>query len=125
MEIPTNLKYTTDHEWILIEGDTATVGISSFALEQLGDIVHIEFPEVGESFPKGDSFGTVESTKTVSDLYLPVDGTVLEINTALEDSPESLQEDCYTNGWLVKIKVTGSNDELMDASAYEAFIKDQ
>lgn len=126
MEYPKDYKYSSDHEWIHIEGDSATVGITHFALEQLGDIVHIEFPDVEESFESGDSFGTIESTKTVSDLYLPVAGQIVEINDDLLTNLESLQEDPYGEAWLVKVKPTSVDEsKLMSKSDYEQFLEDQ
>ena len=122
MNLPENILYSKDHEWLREENGTATVGISSYALEQLGDIVHIELPEEGENFAAGDPFGTVESTKTVSDLYLPAKGKVLEINKKLLESPESLQADPYNTGWLIKIKLEEKQSELMTASSYQTYL---
>ena len=99
-----------------------TVGITSYAIEQLGDIVHIELPEVDDEFQSGDSFGTIESTKTVSDLYMPVAGKVVEVNEALLDAPETIQDDAFKEGWLVKVEAIGDTEELMDAE-YEEFVK--
>lgn len=125
MKYPTEFKYTSDHEWVFIEGDLATVGITHFALEQLGDVVHIEFPDVDESFDAGESFGTIESTKTVSDLYLPVGGKIVELNDDLLNSLESLAEDPYGDAWLVKIQVENIDEsKLMSASDYEEFISE-
>lgn len=124
MEFPTGLKYTKDHEWIEATGATAKVGVTAFAVEQLGDIVHVELPLVGESFDAGSAFGTIESTKTVSDLYMPISGKVVDVNKSALSKPESLQEDPYKNGWLVKIEVSGKVDTsaLLDAKAYESFV---
>lgn len=126
MEFPSSLKYTKDHEWIEASGATAKIGVTAFAIDQLGDIVHVELPQVGESFDAGSSFGTIESTKTVSDLYMPVAGKVVEVNKAALDKPESLQDDPYKAGWLVKIEVKGKADDasLMDAKGYERFVSD-
>lgn len=126
MEFPSSLKYTKDHEWVDASAATAKVGVTAFAIDQLGDIVHVELPQVGETFDAGSSFGTIESTKTVSDLYMPVSGKVVEVNKAALDKPESLQDDPYKNGWLVKIEVKGKLDaaSLMDAKAYERFVSD-
>lgn len=126
MDFPKNYKYTKDHEWIELQGTNATVGVTGYAVEQLGDIVHIELPAAGKNFKAGDSFGTIESTKTVSDLYMPVSGKVVEVNAAVKGAPESLQNDSYKNGWLVKIEMTNSSETsaLLDAGAYEAFIKE-
>lgn len=123
--IPTNLKYTKDHEWISENDDrVVTVGVTAYAVEQLGDIVHVELPEKGAQFEEGDPFGTIESTKTVSDLYMPVSGEVVEINDNLESSPESLQENAYGDGWIIKIKSSKPASELMTATQYESFIKE-
>jgi glycine cleavage system H protein len=126
MDFPTSFKYTKDHEWIDAQGATATIGVTAYAVEQLGDIVHIDLPEVGKTYKAGDSFGTIESTKTVSDLYMPVAGKVTAVNGAVKGSPESLQTDSYKNGWLVKIELSNPADatKLMDAAAYESFIKE-
>jgi len=126
MDFPKNFKYTKDHEWIEAQGNSGTVGVTGYAVEQLGDIVHIDLPESGKSYKAGDSFGTIESTKTVSDLYMPVSGKITAVNTALKSAPESLQGDTYKNGWLVKIELSNPGDVagLLDAAAYEAFIKE-
>jgi len=126
LEIPKNLTYTKDHEWISNQSGTAKVGISAFAVEQLGDIVHVDFPEVGDSFGAGESFGSVESTKTVSDLNLPLAGKVIEINEAISEDPESLQKDCYKNGWLLKIEIASDDGsaDLMSPDSYEKFLKE-
>lgn len=127
MDFPSKLKYTKDHEWIDSTSNTAKIGVTSFAVEQLGDIVHIELPQVGETFKAGASFGTIESTKTVSDLYMPVGCKIVEVNKAALSSPESLQADPYENGWLVKVEISGTPDagSLLDAKAYEAFVSEQ
>jgi glycine cleavage system H protein len=126
MDYPKSFKYTKDHEWIDAQGAIGTIGVTAYAVEQLGDIVHIDLPEVGKIYKAGDSFGTIESTKTVSDLYMPVAGKVTAVNGAVKGSPESLQTDSYKNGWLVKIELTNPADatNLMDAAAYESFIKE-
>ena len=126
MDFPKNFKYTKDHEWIDVQGNSGTVGVTAYAVEQLGDIVHIDLPEAGKTYKAGDSFGTIESTKTVSDLYMPVAGKVTAVNSALKSAPESLQADSYKNGWLVKIEMASAADAamLLDAAAYEAFIKE-
>lgn len=126
MEFPKNFKYTKDHEWIDAQGTSGTIGVTGYAVEQLGDIVHIDLPEAGKTYKAGDSFGTIESTKTVSDLYMPVAGKVTAINSAVKNAPESLQGDTYKNGWLVKIELTNPSEVtgLLDAAAYEAFIKE-
>ncbi|WP_462280419.1 glycine cleavage system protein GcvH [Salinivirga cyanobacteriivorans] len=113
MNIPENLKYTKDHEWVKIDGDTATVGVTDFAQEQLGDVVFVEVETEGESLQKGDVFGTIEAVKTVSDMYMPISGEVAEVNPKLEDAPETVNEDPYGEGWMIKIKVD-NKDELND-----------
>ena len=122
MKVLENLKYTKDHEWILVEGETATIGITDFAQSELGDIVYVEVETVGESLDKDEVFGTVEAVKTVSDLYLPLSGEILEFNEDLEDEPEMVNEDPYGKGWMVKIKIDNLDEikELMDAEAYKA-----
>jgi len=126
MEFPKNFKYTKDHEWIEAQGKTGTIGVTAYAVEQLGDIVFVDLPEAGKHFKAGDSFGTIESTKTVSDLYMPVAGKVSAVNKALKGAPESLQGDTYINGWLIKIEMDNPGDVggLLDATGYEAFIKE-
>lgn len=124
MHVPSNLLFTKDHEWVSGASGEVKVGVSSYAIEQLGDIVHIELPEEGDTFEKGESFGTIESTKTVSDLYMPVSGEVVSCNRKLEENPEMVQEDPYENGWILTIKVTSEDQsELMKSSDYEDFIK--
>ena len=127
MSLPANLKYTKDHEWITTGGGDAKIGVTAYAVEQLGDIVHIELPEVGKSYAAGDSFGTIESTKTVSDLYMPVACKVTEVNKAITKKPESLQADAYDGGWLIKVQMTNPGDVggLLSADAYQKFISEQ
>ena len=124
MSIPANLKYTKDHEWIKIEGNIATVGITDFAQGELGDIVYVDISSVGQSLNQHDVFGTVEAVKTVSDLFLPIAGTILEVNSTLNDQPESVNQDPYGKGWMVKVKVSNPGDvtQLMDAAAYESLV---
>ena len=124
MNIPANLKYTKDHEWVLIEGDVATIGITDFAQKELGDIVYVEVETLDQNLAKDEVFGTVEAVKTVSELFLPVDGEVLEFNTALEDAPELVNEDPYGKGWMVKLSVADAAqlDGLLSAADYEALI---
>lgn len=124
MNFPAELKYTKDHEWIRLEGDIATVGITEFAQGELGDIVYVEVETIGKELEAGEIFGTVEAVKTVSDLYLPVKGTVLELNAALAGSPEAINNDPYGAGWMIKMKVSDPADvaALMDAAAYEASV---
>lgn len=125
MNIPSNLKYTKDHEWIAVDGDTATVGITDFAQSELGDIVYVDIDSVGESLDKDEVFGTVEAVKTVSDLFLPASGEVLEFNEALEDQPELVNSDPYGDGWMVKVslKDKADLDTLLDAEAYKKLIE--
>ncbi len=126
METPSDLFYTKEHEWIkFLNKTSAYVGITQYAVEQLGDIVHIELPALNETFTHGSAFGTVESTKTVSDLYMPVSGKVLEINSSILKSPENLQDDPYDSGWLVKIECEQTKDELMTADEYETYLTEQ
>lgn len=121
MQFPDNLRYTADHEWIKVEGNTATIGITDFAQRELGDIVFIDINTVGKTLNANEIFGTVEAVKTVSDLYLPVAATVNEINPALEGNPEYVNTDPYGEGWMVKVTLTNPADvdALMDAAAYE------
>ena len=121
MNFPKNLRYTKEHDWIKLDGDVATIGITDYAQRELGDIVYVEVETVGKSLKAGDVFGTVEAVKTVSDLFLPVDGTITELNAALGNSPESVNSDPYGEGWMVKMKVsnTGDVDSLMDTASYE------
>lgn len=122
MNFPTDLRYTKDHEWIKLEGDIATIGITDFAQKELGDIVYVEIETVGKSLEAESVFGSVEAVKTVSDLFLPVSGTILEINPALAATPELVNSDPYGNGWMIKMKVNNIADveALMDAAAYSA-----
>lgn len=124
MNIPANLKFTKDHEWIRIEGDHAFVGITDFAQGELGDIVYIDINTVGETISKESVFGTVEAVKTVSDLFMPLDGEVVEVNPKLESNPELVNKDPYGDGWMVKIKLTnaGQVSELLSADAYQSVI---
>lgn len=124
MNFPENLKYTKDHEWVSIDGDIATVGVTDFAQGELGDIVFVEIETEGESLDQNEVFGTIEAVKTVSDLFMPVSGEITEINEGLEDAPESVNESPYDNGWMVKIKLSNPSevDSLMDAAAYKELI---
>ena len=124
MNVPDNLKYTKGHEWIRVEGDVAYAGISDFAQGELGDIVFVEIETVGETLDKGEAFGTIEAVKTVSDVYMPVSGEVLEANSALENTPEVVNKDPYGEGWMVKISLKDPSevDDLMDAEAYKNMI---
>lgn len=124
MNFPPELRYTKDHEWIKLDGNIATIGITDYAQRELGDIVYVEVETVGKSLKTGDVFGTVEAVKTVSDLFLPVDGTITELNKDLANSPESVNNDPYGAGWMIKMKVDNTDDvkNLMDAAAYEAVV---
>ncbi|MGB1112038.1 MAG: glycine cleavage system protein GcvH [Schleiferiaceae bacterium] len=124
MNYPDNLKYSKDHEWIRVEGDEAFVGITAFAASELGDIVFVDVDTEGESLDQDEVFGSVEAVKTVSDLFLPVAGEVLEFNEGLEDAPEAVNDDPYGEGWMVKIKINDASqlDGLMDAAAYQAML---
>lgn len=126
MNFPTNVKYTQEHEWIRQEGDIAYVGITDYAQEQLGDIVFVDIPTEGETLAAGDTFGTIEVVKTISDLFLPVSGEVLEQNEALADQPELVNTDPYGEGWLIKIKPAADADfgSLLDAEAYKALVNE-
>lgn len=124
MNFPENLKYTNEHEWIRVEGDIAYVGITDYAQEQLGDIVFVDVPTVGETLEAGETFGTIEVVKTISDLFLPIAGQIIEQNEALEGSPELVNKDPYGEGWLIKLKPTNLKDveDLLDVEAYKAVI---
>ena len=124
MNIPSELKYTKDHEWVKIDGDIATVGITDFAQSELGDIVYVEVETLDETLDKEEVFGTVEAVKTVSDLFLPLSGEIIEFNEALEDEPEKVNSDPYGEGWMVKIKLSEPSEaeELMSADDYKALI---
>ncbi|MFY9153082.1 MAG: glycine cleavage system protein GcvH [Prolixibacteraceae bacterium] len=125
MKLPQNLKYTNEHEWISVEGDVATVGITSFAQGELGDIVFVEIETEGETLAKGETFGTIEAVKTVSDLFMPVGGEVKEVNPELESSPELVNKDPYGAGWLIKISVSdlAELDDLLSADEYQAMLE--
>ncbi|MEY3598810.1 MAG: glycine cleavage system protein GcvH [Bacteroidota bacterium] len=122
MNYPTELKYTKDHEWVRVEGDVATVGITAFAQGELGDIVFVEIETAGESLDEHVVFGTVEAVKTVSDLFMPIKGTVLEVNPELEANPALVNEDPYGAGWMIKVKIApdANLNDLLDAATYEA-----
>lgn len=123
MNFPSELKYTKDHEWVRIEGDIATVGVTDFAQKELGDIVYVEVETIGETLEAGEVFGTVEAVKTVSDLFMPVAGEILEVNPELESSPELVNESAYDQGWMVKVKLSGGIPaDLMDAASYKTLI---
>lgn len=122
MNFPADLKYTNDHEWVKVEGDVATVGITDFAQGELGDIVFVDIATQGETLDQEAVFGTVEAVKTVSDLFMPISGEVLEVNSGLESDPESVNSDPYGKGWMVKVKITNPSeiDALLDVDAYKA-----
>jgi glycine cleavage system H protein len=123
---PNDLLYTEDHEWARLEGNTVTVGISQFAVEQLGDVTQVDLPREGEVLKQGDPFGSVESVKAVSDLFAPISGKVVKVNTTLQDSPEYVTEDPYDGGWMVQIEVSSPDElkKLMDVATYEGFLKE-
>jgi glycine cleavage system H protein len=124
MNIPAELKYTKDHEWVKVEGDIAVIGITDYAQGELGDVVYVELPEVGSTFEKEESFGTIEAVKAVADIFCPLSGEFVEVNEAIQDAPEIVNQDPYGKGWMVKIKISDSAqlDEFMDAEAYKALI---
>jgi len=124
MNVPDDRKYTKDHEWALLVGDTVTVGITDFAQGELGDIIFIEFPNTGDTFAQGDAFGTVEAVKTVADLFMPLAGVIVAVNTDLEDAPEKVNGDPYGEGWMVKIKLSNPSEwnKLLDANGYKELI---
>jgi glycine cleavage system H protein len=125
MNIPENLKYTKDHEWIKVDGDQVTVGITDYAQNELGDIVFVEIETEGETLDKEEVFGTVEAVKTVSDIFMPVSGEVVEVNPKLEDSPEIVNKDPYGEGWLIKVNLSDKSeiDDLLDADKYKELIE--
>jgi glycine cleavage system H protein len=125
LKFPEELRYAEDHEWAKAQGDTVIIGISDYAQDQLGDVVFVELPQVGDTFAKGDEFGTVESVKAVSELYMPVGGEIVAANTALEDAPELVNNEPYTGGWMVEVKVqnAGELDALMTRDAYLNLLK--
>ena len=125
LNFPSDVKYTDDHEWAKVEGDLVSVGITDYAQDQLGEIVFVEMPEIGDSFGQGDEFGSLESVKAVSEIFLPVSGEIVEVNSELEDAPELVNTDCYNKGWLVKIKPQDLSemDNLKDQAAYLEMLK--
>lgn len=124
MNTPSNLKYTKDHEWISVDGDIATVGITDFAQSELGDIVYVEVETLDESLDKDEVFGTVEAVKTVSDLFIPLSGEVIEFNESLESEPEKVNSDAYGEGWMIKIKISNPEEinQLLDAESYKELV---
>jgi glycine cleavage system H protein len=127
MEFPEELKYTEEHEWVLVEADVATVGITDFAQDQLGDVVFVELPAVGTTLVAGKPFGVVESVKAVSDIYAPVSGEVVEVNEELPDAPETINTSPYEDAWMIKIRMTSpaEAEELMDADEYQEFVEEE
>jgi len=127
MEFPKDLKYTKEHEWVKVEGNIATVGITDYAQDSLGDVVYVELPQEGASVTKHEPFGVVESVKAVSDLYSPVSGTVTEVNDAIVDSPEAINEDPYGDAWMIKVEVASEGDlgDLLTADEYQKFIEEE
>ena len=126
-EYPKDLKYTNEHEWVRIDGDVAIIGITSFAADQLGDVVAVELPEEGDKVTKGEVFGSVESVKAVADLFAPVTGTVSRVNTPLNDSPEYVNEDPFDEGWMIEVEMSDPEEaeELMDMATYAEFVAEQ
>jgi len=124
MTVPDNLKYTPEHEWIRVEGDEIVVGITDFAQGELGDVVFVEIETEGETLSMGDTFGTIEAVKTVSDLYMPVDGEILEVNAALEDTPEVVNSKPFSDGWMIRVKMSDPSqlDELLSPEEYRSLI---
>jgi glycine cleavage system H protein len=127
MDFPEDLRYTREHEWARMKGDRVVVGITDFAQDQLGDVVYVELPDVGDPVKKGESFGVVESTKAVSELFAPVSGKVVEVNDPLADAPETINEDPYEEGWMIVIQPSDGAElqSLMDAKAYRSFVEEQ
>lgn len=124
MNIPAELKYTKEHEWVRVEGDVAVIGITDFAQSELGDIVYVEIETVGETLDQDEVFGSVEAVKTVSDLFMPVSGEIIEFNEGLEANPEAVNKDAYGDGWMIKVKLSNPSevDGLMDAAAYQSLV---
>jgi glycine cleavage system H protein len=124
---PKDLRYDKEHEWVRMDGDVATIGISHFAQDQLGEVVYVDLPSVGDSISSGETFGEIESVKSVSELYAPLAGEVVKVNEALDDAPETVNEDPYGEGWMIQVKVADASeaDSLMSADEYEAFIAEE
>ncbi|MFQ5916702.1 MAG: glycine cleavage system protein GcvH [Candidatus Binatia bacterium] len=125
MDFPEGLKYSKEHEWVLVESDVAIIGITEYAQDELGDIVYVELPQVGEKISKDDPFGSVESVKAVSDIFAPISGSVLEVNDTLPDSPETINEDPYGDGWMIKVQMTDKDElkDLMSSEDYAEYIE--
>lgn len=122
MDTPQDRKYSTDHEWVMVEGDQATIGVTDYAQDQLGEVVYVDLPSVGDTLDAGDSFGEIESVKSVSELFSPVSGEIIEINEALVDAPETVNDDAYEDGWMIRVKMDDPSQiaGLLEAEAYEA-----
>lgn len=127
MNFPEDLKFSKEHEWVRVSGNIATIGVSDYAQDQLGEVVFVELPDEGEEFEKDDAFGVIESVKSVNDIYAPLSGRIIEVNDPVVDSPEIVNEDPYGEGWLVKIEISDPKElsELMSAKDYEAYIKEE
>lgn len=127
MNFPEDMKYTREHEWARVNGNRATIGVTAFAGDQLGDIVYVELPDVGDMVKKGESFGVVESTKAVSELFAPVTGKVVEVNDPLTDTPETINEDPYEEGWMIQVEISSPDElnDLMDSVAYAKFVQEE
>ena len=127
METPGDLKYSKEHEWVAVEGATATIGITDFAQDELGDIVYVELPQAEDKISREDAFGVIESVKAVSDIYAPISGRILEVNDSLPDSPEMLNEDPYGDGWIVKVEISDPEelDQLLSAADYKKYIVEE
>lgn len=127
MHYPTELKYDREHEWVRAEGDVAVIGISDFAQDQLGEVVYVDLPKVGDTVSAGDTFGEVESVKSVSELFSPVSGEIVGVNDALSDSPETVNDDPYGDGWMIRVRLSSPDevDALMDADGYQAFLAEE
>ena len=127
MDTPEKLQYTKEHEWLSIEGDVATIGITDFAQQELGDVVYVELPDEGETFEEGESFGSVESVKAVSEIYMPLSGTVTEVNEVLADSPEEVNNSPYGDGWMIRIKIADESriDLLLSSDEYITYVEEE
>jgi len=125
MNIPNDIKYTKEHEWVSLDGETATIGITDYAQSQLGDIVFVEFPDINSEINQNETFGVIEAVKTVADLFAPVSGEIIEVNSSLEDSPNFINSDPYGSGWIIKVKINDSNEYngLMSSDVYEEHIQ--
>jgi len=124
MDMPKDRKYSIDHEWVVVEGDEATIGITEYAQDALGEVVYVDLPDEGETFAVGDTFGEVESVKSVSELFMPVSGEVIAINDSLADAPETINDDCYGDGWMIRVRIENESElaDLLEAEAYLASI---